>query len=117
MKKKLYMKLLCKKIKSHTCLEIFQSMNNTNQRGHSVLSLSFSKALKCKEERKLIENGTPKSTIPLKKYSLKKFFKNGRMVGKQKSSTRALRIHNWQVLSATLGYSQYYRCVTELLTD
>ena len=30
--------------------------------------------------------------------------------GKQKSSTRALRIHNWQVLSATLGhcYSQHY---------
>ena len=41
------------------------------------------------------------------------------MVGKQKSSTRALRIHNWQVLSATLGhcYSQYYRCFTELLAD
>ena len=39
------------------------------------------------------------------------------MVGKQKSGTRALRIHNWQLLSATLGqcYSQYYRCVTELL--
>ena len=44
MKKTLYMKLLCKKIKSHMCLEIFQSMNNTNQRGHSVLPLSFSKA-------------------------------------------------------------------------
>ena len=31
----------------------------------------------------------------------------------------ALRIHKWQVLSATLGhcYSQYYRCVTELLAD
>ena len=27
------------------------------------------------------------------------------MVGKQKSSTRALRIYNWQVLSATLGYA------------
>ena len=41
------------------------------------------------------------------------------MVGKQKSGTRALRIHNWQLLSATLGhcYSQYYRCVTELLAD
>ena len=39
------------------------------------------------------------------------------MVGKQKSSTLALRIHNWKVLSATLGhcYSQYHRCVTELL--
>ena len=42
------------------------------------------------------------STIPLKKYSLKKIFWNGRLVGKQKSSIRALRIHNWQVLSATL---------------
>ena len=41
------------------------------------------------------------------------------MVGKQKCSTRALRIHYWQVLSETLGhcYSQYYRCVTELLAD
>ena len=71
------------------------------------------------EERRLIENGTPKSTIPMKKCSLEKVFWNGRMVGKQKSSTRALRIHNWQVLSATLGhcYSQYYRCVTERLAD
>ena len=41
------------------------------------------------------------------------------MVGKQKSRTRPLRIHNWQVLSATLGhgYSQYYRRDTELLAD
>ena len=40
------------------------------------------------------------------------------MVGKQKSSTRDLRIHNWQVLSVTLGhcYSQY-RCVTERLAN
>ena len=41
------------------------------------------------------------------------------MVGKQKSSTWALRIHNWQVLSATLGhyYTQYYLWVTDLLAD
>ena len=80
-------------------------------------SRAFQKPKYAEEERELIENGTSKSTIPLKKYSLKKFFWNPRMVGKQKSSTRALRIHNWQVLSATLGhcYSQYYRCVTELL--
>ena len=79
----------------------------------------FRKPKNAEEERKLIDNGTPKSTIPLKKYSLKKFFWNGQMVGKQKSSTRALRIPNWQVLSATLRhcYSQYYRCVTELLAD
>ena len=41
------------------------------------------------------------------------------MVGKQNSSTRALRIHNWQVLSTMLRhyYTQYYRCVTDLLAD
>ena len=41
------------------------------------------------------------------------------MVGEQKFSTRALRIHNWQVLRTTLRhyYSQYYRRVTERLAD
>ena len=58
-------------------------------------SRAFRKPKNAEEERKLIENGTPKSTIPLKKW-------NGRMAGKQKSSTRTLRIHNWQVLSASL---------------
>ena len=68
-------------------------------------SRTFRKSQNAEEERKLIENGTPKSTIPLKKYSSKNFFWNGRMlVGKQKFSNRALRIHNWQVLSATLGH-------------
>ena len=40
---------------------------------------------------------------------------NGRMVGKQKSSNQALRIHNWQVLRAMLGrcYSQHYRILAE----
>ena len=78
-------------------------------------SRAFRKPKNAVEERKLIENGTPKSAIPLKK----EFFWNDRMVRKQKSSTRALRIHNWQVLKATLGhcYSQYYHCVTELLAD
>ena len=37
--KTLRMKLLCRKIKSHMCLEIFQSTNDTNRRGHSVLEL------------------------------------------------------------------------------
>ena len=82
-------------------------------------SRAFRKPTNAEEEGKLIENGTPNSTIPLKKYPLKKIYCNGRMVGKQKSSTRALRIHNWQVWSATLGhcYIQYYCCVTELLAD
>ena len=65
-------------------------------------SRAFRKPKNAEEERKLIESGTPKSTIPLKKYSLRRFFWNGRMVCKQKSSTRALRIHNWQVLSVRL---------------
>ena len=70
-------------------------------------SRAFQKPKNVEEERKLIETGTPKSTIPLKKYALKKIFMawpNGRYTNKQKSSTRALGIHNWQVLSATLGH-------------
>ena len=41
------------------------------------------------------------------------------MEGKEKFSIRALRVHNWQVLSTTLGhyYSQCYRGVTERLAD
>ena len=38
------MQLLCNKIKSHTCLEIFQYMNDSNQSGHSVLFQSFLEA-------------------------------------------------------------------------
>ena len=51
---------------------------------------------------KLIENSSPKSTSAVKKYSLKKCFWNGRMVGTQKSSTRALRIQNCLVLAANI---------------
>ena len=60
----------------------------------------------------LIEKWYPKVNYSTEKSIRKKFFFwNGRIIGKQKPSTRALRIHNWQVLSATLGhcYSQYYR--------
>ena len=95
------MKLLCKKIKSHTCLEIFQPTTLT-ELDIASCSRAFRKRKIAEEERRLVENGTLKSTIPLKKYSLKIFFWNGRIAGKQKSSTRALRIQNWQVLSATL---------------
>ena len=83
-------------------------------------SRAFRKPKNAEDERKLIENSSPKSTSAVKRLPLKKYFWNGRMVGKQKSSTRALRIHpNRQVLSATLGhgYSQYYRRVTELLAE
>ena len=108
------MKLLCKEIKSHSCLR-----TSLTEEDMASCSRAFRKPKNPEEERKLIENGTPKSTIPLKKYSLKKFFWNGRMVGKQISSTRALRIYNWKVLSTTLEhcYNQYYRRVPELLAD
>ena len=68
------MKLLCKKIKSHTCLEIFQSTNDTNRRGHSVLfhslrghpvffgsscSRAFRKPENADEDGKLTKNGIP----------------------------------------------------------
>ena len=37
------------------------------------------------------------------------------MVGKQKFSTRALRIHNWKVLSATLGHLELANITAESL--
>ena len=40
------MKLLCQKIKSHMCLEIFQSTNETNRRGQGVL---FQRFLACEQ--------------------------------------------------------------------
>ena len=51
----------------------------------------------------LIEKWYPKVNYSTEKSIRKKFYIwNGRIIGKQKPSTRALRIHNWQVLSATL---------------
>ena len=82
----------CKEIKSHTCLEIFQSIQTPlTEEDMASCSRAFRKPKNAEEERKLIENGTPKSTVPLKKYFLKAIFWNGRMVRKQKSSTRVLR--------------------------
>ena len=82
-------------------------------------SRAFRRPKNAEDERKLIENSTgPKINKCCEKVVFEKIF-HGRMVGKQKSRTRALRVHNWQVLSATLGhgYSQYYRRDTELLAD
>ena len=115
-------KTLRKKIKSHTCFK-FSSLRTTfwtlTEENVASCSRAVRKPKNAEGKRKLIENGSPKSTFPLKKYSLKKFFWNGRMVGKQISSTRALRIYNWKVLSTTLGHchNQYYRRVPELLAD
>ena len=75
------MKLLCKEIKSNTCLEIFRT--TLTEEDIASCSRAFRKPKNAEEDRKLIENGTPKSTILLKKYSLKKIFWNGRIVGKQ----------------------------------
>ena len=70
----------------------FSSLRTTlTEEDKASCSRAFQKPKNAEEERKLIENATPNSTIPL---------------GKQKSSTRALHIHNWQVLSAMLGH--YY---------
>ena len=51
MKKTLRMKLLSKKIKSHTCLEIFQSTNDTEEDIASC-SRTFRKRQNAEEERK-----------------------------------------------------------------
>ena len=59
------MKLLCKKIKSHTCLEI--SSLRTTLIEKEMASRPFREPKNSEEERKLIENGTPKSTSAVKK--------------------------------------------------
>ena len=64
------MQLLCKNIKSHTCLEVFQSsMNDTLVSEEDTASCfrAFRKPTNTREERKLIENGTSKSTSAVKK--------------------------------------------------
>ena len=50
-------------------------MNDSNRRdiGKASCSIAFRRPKNAEEGRKLIENCTPKSTIPQKKYSLKKF--------------------------------------------
>ena len=67
------MKLLCKTITSHTCLEIFQSTNDTKPKRWRLVPEFFGR-LKMRKKRKLIENGTPKSTSTVKKWSVKKHF-------------------------------------------
>ena len=68
------------------------STNETNQRGYDALLQIGQFRKNAEEGRRLIENATPKSTRAVKKYSLKKLFWNGGMIGKQKSSTRALSL-------------------------
>ena len=52
---------------------------------------AFRKPKNPEEEWKLIENGTPKATIEMKKYSLKKNSGIAEWYVTEKSSTRALR--------------------------
>ena len=62
------MKLLCKKIKSHTCLEIFQSTNDTNRRRHGALFQSFFGNLKMRRGGEEVgRKWYPKSTSAVKK--------------------------------------------------
>ena len=100
------MKLLCKKIKSHTCLEILQSTNDAKRAWRLVPELFG--ILKMSKKEEVNQKWYPKVS------NCSVFRKT--LVGKRKSSTRASSIHNWQVLSATLGhcYSQYYLSITEL---
>ena len=51
----------------YTCLDIFQSKNDTNREDMASCSKAFRKPKNAEEERKLIENGTPKSTRAVKK--------------------------------------------------
>ena len=68
------MKLLCKKIKSYMCLEIFQSTNETNQRGYSVLFQSFSKALNCRGREEVNLKWYPKVNYSTEKVFFEKNF-------------------------------------------
>ena len=64
------------------------------------------------EERKLIENGTPESTIRLKKYSSKKFFWNGWMVGNNNPVLEpCVRCCVYTSVSASLGHCyRWFSC-------
>ena len=91
-KNHLRMKLLCKKINSHTCLYTFPVYGTTlTEEDIASCSRTLRKHKNPEEERKFIENGTPKSKTSLWKYCL----------------------------CATLGHcwSQSYYWVTELLAD
>ena len=64
------------------------------------------------EERKLIENSTPESTIWLKKYSSKKCFWNGWMVGnKNPVRESCVRCRVYTSVSASLGHCyRWFSC-------
>ena len=71
-KNHLRMKLLCKKINSHTCLYIFPVYGTTlTEEDIASCSRTLRKHKNPEEERKFIENGTPKSKTSLWKYCLK----------------------------------------------
>ena len=60
------MKLLCKKINSHTCLYIFPVYGTTlTEEDIASCSRTLRKHKNPEEERKFIENGTPKSKTSL----------------------------------------------------
>ena len=106
------MKLLCKIIKSLTCLEISSLRTTLTEENMASCSRAFRKPQNAEDERKWIEM-VPQSQQVQWKSSLWKIFlewPNGRKTKIQYyvwaacASTRAVRIHNWQVLSATLGH-------------
>ena len=66
-------------------------------------SRAFQKSKKGRRREEVNRKYYPKVSTCSEKVAFEKIFWNGWMVGKQKSSTRALRPHNWKVLHTSLA--------------
>ena len=82
--------LVCKKIKSLTCFELFFSERHI-QKDMASCSKAFRKPKNAEEERKLIENATPKVNTCSDKVVFENFSGIAEWEEKQESSNRALR--------------------------
>ena len=87
------MKLLCKK-SNLARVQKFSSLRMTLTEEEKRLVPELFGSLKLPKKK-----GTPKPPVPLKKYSSKKFFWNGLMVGKQKSEYSSLAFSQLASLS------------------
>ena len=66
-------------------------------------SRAFQKSKKGRRREEVNRKYYPKVSTCSEKVAFEKIFWNGWMVGKQKSSTRALRPHNWNVLHTSFN--------------
>ena len=82
--------LVCKKIKSLTRFELFFSEGHI-EKDMASCSKAFRKPKKAEEERKLIENATPKVNTCSNKVVFENFSGIAEWEEKQESSNRALR--------------------------